>query len=152
MDGSSLAAELLRSLSPEKELQLFEKLRFENPADAERVRRAYLLYPDMSFVPGEIIAEMGAMLDVSVFAHALRGGYPEAAQHILKCLPPKRSKMVERDLELEMVHFTTKDAAKAQREVAKLAFSLMTAKGLTLDQILPAMEPAKPSAFREKVA
>jgi flagellar motor switch protein FliG len=137
LDGSSLAADLLRSLSPEKELQLFEKLRFENPADAERVRRTYLLYPDMVHVPAELITEMGAMLDVNIFANALRSGYPEVKQYILKCLPPKRSKMVERDLELEMLHFTSKDAAKAQREISKLAMSLLMAKGLSLDQLLP---------------
>jgi flagellar motor switch protein FliG len=136
-EGPALAAELLRALPAEKELQFFEKLRLENPRDAESVRRALLMYPDLVHVPSDIINEMGAMIDVKVFANALRLGYPEVKTHILRSLPPKRAAMVEMDLSLKVEHFTIKDSAKAQRELAKSAMTMLRARGLELGQVLP---------------
>ncbi|MCK6596859.1 MAG: hypothetical protein L6Q37_00725 [Bdellovibrionaceae bacterium] len=134
-NGIEIVSDLLRALPAEKESAFFEKILLENPVDAEKVRRRILLYADIKYVPADIISEVSAMLDISVLVNALRKGNPETKEYILKALPPKKSYMIQRDLELD-VSISDRQSALSQREIVKTITALLKAKNLELVELL----------------
>ena len=137
MEGSALAADLLRSLPPEKELQLFERLMAENPGEADGIRRHILIYSDIVHVPSEVIAEISSLIEIGTFVDSMRNGYPGVREHILRSMPPKRAAMIEKDLYIEAPHFSARLGAKAQREVIEQITTVLKIKGIELTQLIP---------------
>lgn len=138
-NGIEIAAGLIRSLPAEKEYSFFEKLKQENPSDAEKIRRTILMFSDIVFVPADVITDMGALLDISVIVSALRIGFPEVREHILASLPPKKAYMIQRDLELDFLG-NVKQVAMSQREMIKTITSLLKAKNIELDNLFQKMD------------
>lgn len=134
-NGIELVAELLRSLPAEKEHSFFEKIMIENSQDAEKIRRTVLMYFDIQHIPADVISEMSGLLELNVIVTALRKNFPEVRQHILKSLPPKKSYMIARDLELDVL-ISDKQVALSQREIAKTISALLKAKNIELVQLL----------------
>lgn len=134
-NGIELVTDLLRSLPAEKEYSFFEKIMVENPDDAEKIRRTILMYADIQYVPAEVISEMSALLELDVVVTALRRNFPQVREHILKSLPPKKSYMIARDLELDVL-ISDKQVALSQREIVKTMSALLKAKNIELVQLL----------------
>lgn len=134
-NGIELVANLLRSLPAEKESAFFEKIRLENPLDAEKIRRTILLYQDIKHVPAEVVSEMSALLDLNVLVSALRKNFPDVREFILNSLPPKKSYMIKRDLEMDVL-ISDKQVALSQREIVKTISSLLKSKNIELVQLL----------------
>jgi flagellar motor switch protein FliG len=139
MNGIEIAAGLIRSLPAEKEYSFFEKLQSQNPSDAEKIRRTILLFPDVVYVPGDVISDMAALLDMSVIVTALRGSFPEVREFILKSMPPKKSYMIQRDLELDSLE-SEKQIAMSQREIVLTVTSLLKAKNIELDNLFEKLD------------
>lgn len=134
-NGIELVADLLRSLPAEKEQSFFEKIIFENPSDGEKIRRTMLTYSDIQFVPAEVISEMSALLELNIVVTALRKNFPAVREYILQSLPPKKSYMIARDLELSVL-VSDKQIAMSQREIVKTISALLKARNIELVQLL----------------
>jgi flagellar motor switch protein FliG len=148
-NGVAIAADLLKALAPEKELTFFEKMRVENPEQAEKVRRFTLMYADIMYVPGDIIADMASLLDLNVIVMALRKGHEEVKGHILSSLPPKKALMIEKDLKYIESKPTDNQVAVAKRAIVTELMVIMRARGIEVETIIPIETSGKKQTVRD---
>lgn len=148
-NGVAIAADLLKALSPEKEITFFEKMRIENPDQAEKVRRFTLMYVDIIHVPGDIIADMASLLDLNILVTAMRRGHESVKAHILASLPPKKAMMIEKDLHYIEAKPTDNQVATAKRTIVTEVMSLLRARGVELEQIIPIEANVKKEKHRD---
>lgn len=135
-DGIRVAAQLLRSLPAEKEHLFFEKLASESPQEALKIRKTILLFADVKYIPSEIINDALALLELSTIVNALRNNYfPEVTSHIFKALPPKKSYMIQRDLELSVL-ISDKQIGVSQREMINSIMTVLKIKNIELLYLL----------------
>lgn len=148
-NGAAIAADLLKALAPEKELMFFEKMRIENPDQAEKVRRFTLMYADILYVPSDVIADMASLLDLNVIVMALRSGHDEVKGHILSSLPPKKALMIEKDLKYIEANPSAKQVAVAKRAIVSELMVILRARGIEIEQIIPIEASGKKQAVRD---
>lgn len=148
-DGIHVAAQLLRSLPAEKEYQFFEKIASENPEEALKIRKTILMFSDISQIPSEIVNEALSLMELPVIVTALRKNhFPATTEHVLKALPPKKSYMIQRDLELSVLT-SDKQIGISQREMINSIMAVLKSKNIELLQLFTNLDSKN---FSEEVA
>lgn len=140
-NGIAIAADLLKALPADKEIIFFEKMKQENPSQAEKVRRFTLMYQDLIYVPADVISDATSLLDLSVVVMALRKGHEDIKTYFLAALPPKKAMMIEKDLKYIDAKPSEKQVAEAKRAIVIEIRQLLIARGIELEQIIPIETP-----------
>ncbi len=131
-DGPLFVAQLLRKLDAEKEFVIFENMVAEHPQEAEKIRAMQLMYMDVEKIPLDIVGEAATFLEMSMLVEGLFHGYPEIRAHVLKSLPVKKARMVEKDLELPGFDVSASQGAQAKRQLVQAIEKVMKARNLTV--------------------
>lgn len=136
MNGTQMAANLIRTMPAEKELTLLEKMHAESPQDAELVRQTILFYIDVPSIPGDVISEACGLIDMKVLANAMSSGHEAVAQYILKSLPSKKSMMIQKDISFLSAKISDKQIGLAQRELVMTIQAVLKSRDIDLKSLV----------------
>ncbi|RME18448.1 MAG: hypothetical protein D6797_00415 [Bdellovibrio sp.] len=134
-DGPSVAANLMKALSPEKEFEIFDHLLKNNPEEAERLRRIRVQFVDIVRYPEEIVSEALEAFDADFLVKVLKGADEEARSIYLSLLPPKKARIVESDLSSSVIHFTPREIAESKRRFVNEVEQVLKRKKISLQEI-----------------
>lgn len=134
-DGPLFVAQLLRKLDAEKEFVIFEKMVAEHPDEAEKIRAMQLMYMDIDRVPQDIVAEAATFIEMNILVESLFHGYPNIREFILRSLPTKKARMVEKDLELPGFEVSPQQGAQAKRQLVHAVEKVMKSRNLTVQNL-----------------
>lgn len=127
-DGQRYLVELLNKLDVEAEQRFLEKLRVDEPEDAEALRRTRMMFEDLTFIPQEVIGEAVGGLDLTVVTQSLFGADENIRAHVLASLPQKRAKMIEKDLAY-LKEVSRKEILSSRRSFSKAVQAMLLLKG-----------------------
>ncbi|RYZ73406.1 MAG: hypothetical protein EOP05_10085 [Proteobacteria bacterium] len=134
-NGPSLAAKILRSYSPEKEIEMYNRMKNDDPASANSVRRIIAQFEDIAFYPGEMVASVMSLMDLEEISKAFFGVPTDIRGPVFSYLPPKRAKMIERDLETPGFNVSFSDMALARRAFCLKLEQVLKSRGQTLETV-----------------
>lgn len=98
LDGQKYLVELLSKLDVESEHRFLDRLKVEQPNEFNLLRRNYLLFDDILFVPAEVLGEATNSMDLKVFTIAVSGQEMDVRSYLLSTLPEKKARMIEKDI------------------------------------------------------
>jgi flagellar motor switch protein FliG len=139
-DGPGLAAKLLRSYTPERELEIYDKMRLEDPKGADAVRRLIAQFDDIPYYPAELVSSAAALLEIEELVKALFNSAAEHRSSVLSVMPPKRAKMVERDLESSGFNVRPADIALGRRLFAQKIEKVLESRGQSISTLWQEMD------------
>jgi flagellar motor switch protein FliG len=96
--GVVLASDFIKSLEPYREEQLFSLLVKEHPEEAERLRRARVVFSDIPYYPVEMVKIVIEGVEPEELTKALMGYDAAFVDSFLELLPKKRAWMIQNDL------------------------------------------------------
>lgn len=100
VDGEEILSQILRHMSPEKEVELLESLQREMPELGERLREKLFTFSDLLEVRREGIRLLHEMIpDPGVWARALKGAGRDLRQHIFNSVSINRAKDIADEME-----------------------------------------------------
>lgn len=134
-DGALFVSQLLRKLDAEKEFMIFDKMVVDHPVEADKIRSMQLMYMDVDKVPQDIVAEAATFLELNVLVEGLFFGYPEVRAYILKALPVKKARMIEKDIELPGFDVPMAQGAQAKRQIVFAIEKVMKARNMTMQSL-----------------
>ncbi len=134
-DGPKLAVKFLRSLTPEKEYELFNKMIKNHSSEAQDLRRMGVQFIDIPMYPEEIVREVLGPLEVEVISTSLFQGDPKVVTRILDLLPPKKAKMVSSDLEFGYKKPRVREVAEAQRVIVNRIEDMFERMGIQVEDL-----------------
>ncbi|NJL25144.1 MAG: hypothetical protein HC902_08185 [Calothrix sp. SM1_5_4] len=135
MDGAGLAAKILRSYSPDKEAAVYARMKTEDFAAAEKIRRLIVQFEDLPLYPVELVSSALSLVDVDDLARALFGLDEEARRHLIGLMPSKRGRMVERDLESSGFHPTDPEVSASRRIVSLKVEEILSMRGQSVASV-----------------
>lgn len=134
-DGPALAAKILRSYTPEKEIELYARMKTSDPVSADRVRRMIVLFDDLHMYPGEVVATALSFHDVDQLAKAFFNMDLNARGELLNLIPAKRAGMIERDLDSGSFYSSLAETATLRRAICLKVEELLRERNQTLEQV-----------------
>ena len=135
IDGVRMAGRTLRSMSPEKESEIFQKMKESNPAEAEKIRRLYLQFEDLYLMPKSILSIVAAELEVEAAVAALKGMGTKYIEDFLSVLPPKRANMIIRDIESPAIEVSSSDCWSNRRNIILKLENILEQQGTSVKDI-----------------
>lgn len=137
LDGLRMTLDLLERIEPEAEFQFIQKLRAEHADEFENLRKFYLLFEDLTIVPPEWLAESTSLVEMKTLVLALAPQETLAVrERILAALPPKRAKMIEKDIAY-LRDPSAKEILRCQRDLVKAVSSILKLNKTEPGQLRP---------------
>jgi flagellar motor switch protein FliG len=140
IDGPLLAGQALRSMAPEKEALILDKLREENPEEAELIARKHLQFEDICILPKEILSLVFTDLDISECVKALKEWQREKTGYILSLIPPKKADIIRRDVEGSIIQVTKSEQWKTRRFIVQRLEQQLEKDGISLAELWAQVE------------
>lgn len=97
-DGQKQLVELLAKLDVEAEARFLQRLASEQPQEMAELRRGYLQFEDLLFVPVDTLADAISGVETGVLTAAVAGPELDPRAHLLAALPEKKARLVEKDI------------------------------------------------------
>ncbi|MCC7442397.1 MAG: hypothetical protein IT285_12240 [Bdellovibrionales bacterium] len=138
-NGAAVAADFLRALTPEREMDLFDQLQASSPAEADRIRRARAQFMDLALFPEQIVSDALADLETATLSRALSGADAGLVDRLISLMPPKKAMMVQSDLGSGQSAGRTEVAA-ARRAVVEALEASIALQNLTLEDVWSRVE------------
>lgn len=134
-DGPALAAKILRSYSAERELEIYRKMCAEDPVSADGIRRVIAQFDDIAIYPQELVSSVLSLLDIDQLVKALFGLQVDVRTPVMSMMPPKRAKMIERDLERPGFIVATSECAANRRLFCLKLEEVLRSRGHTVSDV-----------------
>jgi hypothetical protein len=134
-DGPALASRVLRSYTPEREAEVYQKMKTEDPAGAEKIRRTLVMFEDLSIYPSEIVSTVLSVMDLDQVVVALFGLGSGSRDVLLSWIPPKRAKMIERDLERPGLNPLQSETYSARRVICQKVEEAIKFRNQTVEMV-----------------
>lgn len=134
-NGPSLAAKILRSYSPEKEIEMYTRMKKDDPTSANTVRRIIAQFEDVAAYPSELVSTVMALMELEEICRAFFGVPNDVRNPIFGALPPKRARMIERDLETPGFNVSVVEMAAARRAFCLKLEQVLKSRGQTLETV-----------------
>ncbi len=149
IDGSSVAANLLRAMDALTEWQVLQKFIKENPKTAERLRRTRLQFMDLGIVPTNLLKDTLTDLDSDVLVSALAEEEADLMARVTALLPPKKAMMVESDISGRGADISLADRAEAKRAVVMAIEKQLDAMNRSVEDLWNEQEASKDEELAE---
>jgi flagellar motor switch protein FliG len=134
-NGPGLAAKILRSYSPEKEMEMYNRMKTEDPTSANAVRRIIAQFEDLTYYPSELVGSVMSLMDIEEISKSFFGVPTDIRGPVFGYLPPKRAKMIERDLETPGFNVSFSEMAAARRAFCLKLEQVLKSRGQTLEAV-----------------
>lgn len=142
-DGPDIMARILRVLTPEEEMKIVQNLVRTNPADSLKIRSQLLYFPDIVYLPTDLVGDYINSKDLADVSIALSGFEPADREIVLNSLPKKKAEMLRIDLESPTNAVSSKTLAESWRRLAIGMESELKSKGLVLRNFVENQETRK---------
>ncbi|HTL11400.1 MAG TPA: FliG C-terminal domain-containing protein [Bdellovibrionota bacterium] len=138
-NGASVAADFLRALSPEREMDLFEQMLQSSPGEADRIRRARVQFMDLALFPDEIVNGGLDEVDTGTLTKALYGSDSGLVDRLISMMPPKKAMMIQSDLQSgNMV--SRSEVATARRAVNEAIEKYLASQKMSVEDLWKRLE------------
>lgn len=139
-NGPEMAANFMRSMDPQREIELFDRMLSEFPEEADKIRRVRVQFVDILKYPESVLRQALEKLDVDLMVNSLTGAGEDMRDHILGLMPPKKVRMILGDLELKNVARSPKEVARARRQICQEVELALKEQNLDLPTIWSEIE------------
>ncbi len=114
---------------------MYGRMKNEDPTSADAVRRIIAQFEDINAYPGELVASVMSLMDLEEICKAFFGVPNEVRAPIFSYLPPKRAKMIERDLEAPGFNVAFTEMAAARRAFCLKLEQVLKSRGQTMEAV-----------------